>query len=128
MTRAGPQAAAGAALALTVRGWAVVPAGDIKAALGGWRCRAPVPAPMRRWWSALPVAPDEPVGPVRRAVVIGPGLRFELIPGSQGMAAGAAEPPYALWLGGEPGQSVIVDARCLVRLDADRSLDQWEAG
>jgi hypothetical protein len=111
MTWAGPQAVTGPALALAVRGWVVVPAGEIKAALGGWRYRAPVPAPMRRWWAALPVGPDEPVGPVRRAVVIGPGLRFEMIPGSQGLATAAAEPAYALWLGGEPGQSVIVDAR-----------------
>jgi hypothetical protein len=128
MIRAGPQAVTGAVLALTVRGWGVVPAGDINAALSGWRCHAPVTAPPRRWWAALPVGPDEPVGPVRRALVIGPGFRFEMIPGSQGMATAAAEPPYALWLGGEPGQSVLVDARCLVRLDAERHLSQWEAG
>jgi hypothetical protein len=128
MTLAGLQAVTGAALALAVRGWAVVPDGDVNAILSGWRCRAPVTAPARRWWAALPVGPDEPVGPVRRALVIGPGLRFEMIPGSQGMATAAAEPVYALWLGGEPGQSVLVDARCLVRLDAGRHLSHWEAG
>jgi hypothetical protein len=108
-----------------VRGWALVAAERLAEQLDGWYRRPPYDVPAGRWYAAARVAPDDPIGALRRVLAFPVGVEVGFIHGSQGMLPPDAHPAWALTLGAVD-RRVVVDARCLVLVEAGERVEDWE--
>jgi hypothetical protein len=123
----GEVATADVLAAIALRGWAVVPAGSVAAALTGWRPRESMTPPPESWWAAQPISADDPVGAVRGLVTADATAPLEIIPGSQGVPPADVDSAGVLAVGDQPGRCLVLDARCLLRLAAPQRVRRWEA-